>query len=162
MFRNAANKLLRSVSVTRTSASTLTIKMPKSSVNTWASLSSQFFPRGNVQPFHLRSMSTESKTEKVEKTDMEKSVTEEVAKATDEKPQATLILELKYSGKGDPVINGLERVSKPGRRIYAGYGEIPWVRSGLGINILSTPNGLMTGRKARRARVGGEILANVW
>jgi small subunit ribosomal protein S8 len=81
---------------------------------------------------------------------------------TDEQPQANLILELKYTGKGVPVINGLERVSKPGRRIYAGYAEIPWVRSGLGINILSTPNGLMTGRKARRARVGGEILANVW
>lgn len=83
-------------------------------------------------------------------------------RVTDDKPQGKLILELKYTGKGVPVINGLERVSKPGRRIYAGYGEIPWVRSGLGINILSTPNGLMTGRKARRARVGGEILANVW
>ncbi len=83
-------------------------------------------------------------------------------RVTDEMPQANLILDLKYTGKGVPVINGLERVSKPGRRIYAGYAEIPWVRSGLGINILSTPNGLMTGRKARRARVGGEILANVW
>lgn len=83
-------------------------------------------------------------------------------KVTDEQPQATLVLTLKYTGKGVPVINGIERVSKPGRRIYAGHGEIPWVRSGLGINILSTPNGLMTGRKARRAHVGGEILANVW
>lgn len=83
-------------------------------------------------------------------------------KVTDEQPQASLVLTLKYTGKGVPVINGIERVSKPGRRIYAGHGDIPWVRSGLGINILSTPNGLMTGRKARRAHVGGEILANVW
>lgn len=83
-------------------------------------------------------------------------------KVSDEQPQATLLLTLKYTGKGIPVINGIERVSKPGRRIYAGHGNIPWVRSGLGINILSTPNGLMTGRKARRAHVGGEILANVW
>jgi small subunit ribosomal protein S8 len=81
---------------------------------------------------------------------------------TDEKPQANLVLTLKYTGKGDPVINGLERVSKPGRRVYAGYKEIPWVRSGLGISIVSTPQGLMTGRKARRAKTGGEILCNVW
>jgi small subunit ribosomal protein S8 len=69
---------------------------------------------------------------------------------------------LKYTGKGDPVITGLERVSKPGRRMYIGYREIPWVRSGLGINIVSTPNGVMTGRQARREKVGGEILCNVW
>lgn len=81
---------------------------------------------------------------------------------TDEKPQANLVLELKYTGKGIPVVNGLERVSRPGRRTYAGYKDIPWVRSGLGINIVSTPQGLMTGRRARRARVGGEILCNVW
>ena len=80
----------------------------------------------------------------------------------DEKPQANLVLELKYTGKGVPVVNGLERVSRPGRRVYAGYKEIPWVRSGLGINIVTTPQGLMTGRRARRARVGGEILCNVW
>mgnify|MGYP003383429524 CR=1 FL=1 len=81
---------------------------------------------------------------------------------TDEKPQANLVLELKYTGKGIPVVNGLERVSRPGRRTYAGYKDIPWVRSGLGVNIVSTPQGLMTGRRARRARVGGEILCNVW
>jgi small subunit ribosomal protein S8 len=81
---------------------------------------------------------------------------------TEEKPQPTLVLTLKYTGKGDPVIHGLDRVSKPGRRVYAGYKEIPWVRSGLGVNIVSTPSGVMTGRKARRARVGGEILCNVW
>lgn len=81
---------------------------------------------------------------------------------TDEKPQPNLVVTLKYTGKGDPVINGLERVSKPGRRVYAGYKEIPWVRSGLGVSIVSTPQGLMTGRKARRAKTGGEILCNVW
>jgi small subunit ribosomal protein S8 len=53
-------------------------------------------------------------------------------------------------------------VSRPGRRYYAGFKEIPWVRSGLGINIVSTPKGLMTGRRARRERLGGEILCNVW
>lgn len=81
---------------------------------------------------------------------------------TDEKPQPRLVLGLKYTGRGKSVITGLERVSKPGRRIYAGSKEIPWVRSGLGVNIISTPKGLMTGRKARRNSVGGEILCNVW
>ncbi len=81
---------------------------------------------------------------------------------TDDKPQSNLIISLKYVGRGVPVINGMERVSKPGRRVYTGCQEIPWVRSGLGINILSTPQGLLTGRKARRAKVGGEVLCNVW
>ncbi len=81
---------------------------------------------------------------------------------TDEKPQPNLVVKLKYTGKGSPVIHGLERVSRPGRRVYAGYKEIPWVRSGLGVSIVSTPSGVMTGRQARRARVGGEILCNVW
>lgn len=81
---------------------------------------------------------------------------------TDAQPQPQLILALKYTGKGSSVITGLERVSKPGRRVYTGYRDIPWVRSGLGINILSTPQGLMTGRKARRARLGGEVLCNIW
>ena len=81
---------------------------------------------------------------------------------TDEQPQSNILITLKYTGKGESVINGVERVSRPGRRVYAGYKEIPWVRSGLGVNILSTPQGLMTGRKARRAKMGGEILCNVW
>ena len=81
---------------------------------------------------------------------------------TDDKPQPYLVIGLKYTGKGNSVITGLERVSKPGRRVYTGYSDIPWVRSGLGISILSTPKGLMTGRKARRSKVGGEILCNVW
>ncbi len=81
---------------------------------------------------------------------------------TDEKPQPNLVVRLKYTGRGDSVITGLERVSKPGRRVYAGHKEIPWVRAGLGISIVSTPKGLMTGREARRARMGGEIICNVW
>lgn len=81
---------------------------------------------------------------------------------TDEKPQPNLVIRLKYTGRGDPVITGLDRVSKPGRRTYMGHRDIPWVRSGLGINIVSTPKGLMTGRQARRDKVGGEIICNVW
>lgn len=81
---------------------------------------------------------------------------------TDERPQATLVITLKYTGKRRPVITNLKRISKPGRRVYTGYQDIPWVRSGLGITILSTPKGLMTGRAARRDRAGGEILCNVW
>jgi len=80
----------------------------------------------------------------------------------EDKPQAKLVLRLKYTPQGRGVITGLERVSKPGRRYYSGAKDIPWVRSGLGINIVSTPKGLMTGRKARREKLGGEILCNVW
>jgi small subunit ribosomal protein S8 len=81
---------------------------------------------------------------------------------TDEKPQANLIMRLKYTGRGDAVITGLERVSKPGKRVYTNHRDIPWVRSGLGISIISTPKGLMTGREARKAKLGGEILCTVW
>jgi len=81
---------------------------------------------------------------------------------TDEAPQPNLVIRLKYTGRAQPVITGVERVSMPGRRTYTGYRDIPWVRSGLGINIVSTPKGLMTGRQARREKVGGEILCNVW
>lgn len=82
---------------------------------------------------------------------------------TEDKPQPRLVLALKYTGRyDDPVLGGLERVSKPGRRVYAGHAEIPWVRSGLGINILSTSKGLMTGRQARREKVGGEVICNIW
>lgn len=80
----------------------------------------------------------------------------------DEKPQAKLALALKYTGRGKSVITGLDRISKPGRRVYTSYKDIPWVRSGLGISIVSTPLGLMTGRKARRTKVGGELICNVW
>lgn len=82
---------------------------------------------------------------------------------TEDKPQPRLVLALKYTGRyDDPVLTGLERVSKPGRRVYAGHKDIPWVRSGLGINIISTSKGLLTGRQARREKAGGEIICNVW
>jgi small subunit ribosomal protein S8 len=81
---------------------------------------------------------------------------------TEETPQPRLIVRLKYTAQGRPVISGLDRVSRPGRRFYSGSKDIPWVRSGLGITLVSTPKGLMTGRKARRERLGGEILCNIW
>jgi small subunit ribosomal protein S8 len=77
----------------------------------------------------------------------------------------TLRITLKYVGERRerrPVITGLERISKPGRRIYTGRDEIPWVLSGMGIAIVSTPKGVMTGRRARSLGVGGEILCKVW
>ena len=80
----------------------------------------------------------------------------------DESPQPSLVLNLKYTGQRKPIITGLKRVSKPGCRVYVGYRDIPWVRSGLGINILSTPKGLLTGRQAHRQKVGGEVVCNIW
>ncbi|PJF44895.1 MAG: 30S ribosomal protein S8 [Phototrophicales bacterium] len=74
-------------------------------------------------------------------------------------------IKLKYFGERRerrPVITGLQRVSKPGRRIYVGKSEIPWVLSGMGIAILTTNRGVMTGQQARRQGVGGEVLCYVW
>lgn len=76
-----------------------------------------------------------------------------------------LRLKLKYIGERRhrrPIITGLERVSRPGRRVYTSKNEIPWVLSGIGIAILSTPKGIMTGQRARKIGVGGEILCKVW
>lgn len=76
-----------------------------------------------------------------------------------------LRLRLKYVGERrqrQPVITGIERVSRPGRRVYTRKQEIPWILSGLGIAILSTPKGVMTGQRARQLNVGGEILCKVW
>jgi small subunit ribosomal protein S8 len=84
---------------------------------------------------------------------------------TDEKPVRNIVITLKYWGKRReqrPVITNLQRVSKPGRRVYVGTNEIPWVLSGMGISILTTPNGVMTGQRARREGVGGEVLCYVW
>ena len=69
---------------------------------------------------------------------------------------------LKYDPEGSPIVAGLERVSRPGRRVYAPAKEIPEVLGGLGISIVSTSRGIVTGRKARESRLGGEILCNVW
>jgi small subunit ribosomal protein S8 len=82
-----------------------------------------------------------------------------------ESPQATLRIALKYVGsrrERKPVISGIERVSTPGRRVYARKREIPWVLSGMGIAILSTPKGVMTGTRARQLGVGGEVICKVW
>ncbi len=73
-----------------------------------------------------------------------------------------LVLNLKYVKDKENVIHGLRRVSRPGLRIYAGVKEIPDVNGGLGIAILSTPKGLLTGKDAKKQNVGGEILAQVW
>ena len=73
-----------------------------------------------------------------------------------------LIVNLKYVKDKENVIHGLRRVSRPGLRIYAGVKEIPDVHGGLGIAILSTPKGLLTGKDAKKQNVGGEILAQVW
>jgi small subunit ribosomal protein S8 len=83
----------------------------------------------------------------------------------EDRPGLVLRLKLKYVGERrsrHPVINGLERVSRPGRRIYSARQEIPWVRSGMGVAILSTPKGVMTGSRARHLGVGGEVLCQVW
>jgi small subunit ribosomal protein S8 len=81
---------------------------------------------------------------------------------TNERPQANIRVWLKYDDNRRPLLAGLERVSKPGRRVYKGKRDLPWVLSGLGIAIISTPKGLMTGREARRQGVGGEVLCYVW
>jgi len=80
----------------------------------------------------------------------------------EESGRPVLRIGLKYDSEGDPVIGGLERVSRPGRRVYATAKEIPEVLGGLGISILSTSRGIRTGRQARDERLGGEILCNVW
>jgi len=84
---------------------------------------------------------------------------------SDDSPQKVLRLKIKYVGERRerrPVISGIERVSKPGRRIYTKKQDIPWVLSGIGVAILSTPKGVMTGARARQLGVGGEILCKVW
>jgi len=85
--------------------------------------------------------------------------------ADTESAQKVLRLKIKYVGERRerrPVISGIERVSKPGRRIYTKKQDIPWVLSGIGVAILSTPKGVMTGARARQLGVGGEILCKVW
>ncbi len=84
---------------------------------------------------------------------------------TDDKPQPVLRIRLRYVGDRrtrQPIITGLERVSKPGRRMYTRKQDIPWVLSGMGTAILSTPKGVLTGQQARRLGVGGEVLCYVW
>ena len=77
----------------------------------------------------------------------------------------TLRIKIKYVGERrekTPVITGLERISRPGRRVYSKKQDIPWVLAGMGIAILSTPKGVMTGQRARQLGIGGEVLCKVW
>jgi small subunit ribosomal protein S8 len=73
-----------------------------------------------------------------------------------------IVLDLKYGDNKEKVISGLKRISKPGRRVYARKDSIPRVLGGLGISILSTSRGLMTGRQAEKDGVGGEVLCFIW
>jgi small subunit ribosomal protein S8 len=83
-------------------------------------------------------------------------------KAVNHEGRDYLIINLKYVKDKQNVIHGLRRISKPGLRIYAGVSEIPEINGGLGITILSTPQGILSGKDAKKQNVGGEILASVW
>jgi small subunit ribosomal protein S8 len=87
---------------------------------------------------------------------------EEPAERPAKASRQVLRLFLKYGHGGERVISGIERVSRPGRRVYVGRDEVPAVLGGLGVSILTTSRGVMSGRSAHKAGVGGEILCNVW
>ena len=87
---------------------------------------------------------------------------EEPAEREGRQPRQVIRIFLKYGPHGEKVISGIERISRPGRRVYLGVEEVPPVLGGLGTNILTTSRGVMTGRAARKAGVGGEVLCNVW
>jgi small subunit ribosomal protein S8 len=83
-------------------------------------------------------------------------------RVVEEKPQIKIEIFLKYDEKKRPVIAGIKRVSKPGRRIYRGYKELPKVLDGMGIAIISTSQGIMTDHEARKRRLGGEVICEIW
>ena len=83
-------------------------------------------------------------------------------KTTEEEGRKVLRVYLKYSDGNEAAISDIKRVSRPGCRVYVGHHEIPRVMGGLGINILTTPKGVMTGRQARKEGLGGEVLCQVW
>jgi small subunit ribosomal protein S8 len=83
-------------------------------------------------------------------------------KVVEETPQSLLRLYLKYSDDGEPVIHGIERISRPGRRVYRGKEDIPQVLGGLGLAIISTSRGVLSGAEAAKTGVGGEVLCQVW
>jgi small subunit ribosomal protein S8 len=83
-------------------------------------------------------------------------------KLVEDKTQGLLRIYLKYSEDGEPVIHGIERVSRPGRRVYRNKQEIPRVLGGLGLAIVSTSKGVLAGHDAARTGVGGEVLCQVW
>ena len=79
-----------------------------------------------------------------------------------DRPFKTLRIDLQYTGRHVPVLTGIKRISKPGLRVYTKASEIPRVYGGLGIAVVSTPKGVMSGREARRLNVGGEVICHVW
>ena len=87
---------------------------------------------------------------------------EESADKAGRQPRQLIRVFLKYGPRGERVISGLQRISRPGRRVYLGVEDVPAVLGGLGTSILTTSRGVMTGRAARKAGVGGEVLCNVW
>ena len=87
---------------------------------------------------------------------------EEPAEKEGRQTRQVIRLFLKYGPRGEKVISGIERISRPGRRVYLGAENVPTVLGGLGTSILTTSRGVMTGRAARKAGVGGEVLCNVW
>jgi len=87
---------------------------------------------------------------------------EEAAEKAGRNPRQVIRIFLKYGPHGEKVITGLERISRPGRRVYLGVDDVPSVLGGLGTSILTTSRGVMTGRAAKKAGVGGEVLCNVW
>jgi small subunit ribosomal protein S8 len=87
---------------------------------------------------------------------------DEPAEGKGKAPRQMIRVFLKYGPHGEKVISGIERISRPGRRVYLGVNDVPAVLGGLGTNILTTSRGVMTGRAARKAGVGGEVLCNVW
>jgi small subunit ribosomal protein S8 len=80
----------------------------------------------------------------------------------DATPRNILRIDLRYDGQRRPVITGMRRVSRPSLRVYVGVKDIPAVRRGLGVNVLSTPKGILVDRNARRENVGGEVICTVW
>ena len=86
----------------------------------------------------------------------------EAYKIVDASPRNLIRVALRYGADGERVINGLERVSRPGRRVYCSKGDIPKVLGGLGIAILSTSRGVVSGRDGKKLGVGGEVLCTVW
>ena len=82
--------------------------------------------------------------------------------AEPQQPTPTLRITLKYGNRRQPVFRGVRRASKPGRRLYVGWQKIPRVQGGLGVAILTTSRGVMTGRQARAERIGGEVLCLIW
>ncbi len=80
----------------------------------------------------------------------------------DDDRQGVILVRLKYDNRGESAIDGLQRLSKPGRRVYVGADDIPQARSGYGTVILSTSRGVLTDRKARQQGVGGEVLCSIW